>query len=107
MTENFWERPRPPVEIAPEPWSELPDDPKYPVFDDAPRLFIERHHHGLCNAANDCWDDVSITAVYHDNGLGGAQIEFGPWSIEPHTARTLAASLTMLTEAAEPTRTVE
>lgn len=105
MDERFWERPRPPVEIAPQPWSELPDDPRYPVFDGAPRLFVERHHHTLCNAATESWDVVPITAVFHDNGLGGPQIEFGPWSIEPDDARRLAASLTMLADAAEPNRT--
>lgn len=105
MDEKFWHRPQPPIEIAPEPWSELPPDTRYPVLDDAPRLFIERHHHKLCNANADSWDDVPITAVFHDNGIGGPQIEFGPWSIEPHDARRLAASLIMLADAAEPNRT--
>lgn len=105
MDEKFWHRPQPPIEVAPEPWSELPPDVRFPGVGSGKRMFVERHHHKLYVAATDDWDDIPITAVFHDDGWTGPQIEFGRWSIEPHDARRLAASLTMLADAAEPTRT--
>lgn len=99
MTESFHFRPRPPVEESIAPWTELPSDPAHPTFEDAPRLFVERHHHSLYQPQLEEWQTIPITAVFVSDGLTGNCIEFGPWTLEPDEARLLALSLTTLANA--------
>ncbi|MDF3309885.1 hypothetical protein P3H15_33240 [Rhodococcus sp. T2V] len=104
MTEKFWEHPRPPVETPIAPWTELPADPVQPTYEDAPRLLIERHHHELRHTVLDEWQTIPVTAVFIPDGLSGARIEIGQWSLDASEARLLAISLNTLADAAEPGR---
>ncbi|MHA4852449.1 hypothetical protein L1080_023345 [Rhodococcus sp. MSC1_016] len=83
-------------------WRELPDDPEHPTYEGAPRLLIERHDHQLHHDRADEWQSAPLTAVYVDDGLSGARIEFGPWSLEASEARLLAVSLNTLADACDP-----
>lgn len=77
--------------IPTEPWSELPDDPAHPTFENATRYLIARRTQQMRHDATDRYEDIPITATYV-NGLG-EQIEFGPWSLSVREARELSDSL--------------
>lgn len=83
-------------------WVELSDDAEHPTLDGATRLLIDQHHHELHHDALDEWQTVPVTAVFIPDGLSGARIELGPWSLDAAAARILATSLNALADAAEP-----
>lgn len=77
-------------------WADLPDDPAHPTLDDAPRVLIDCHTIQLHHDVRDEYEDVTVTATYVLDGLTGAQIELGPWSLTASDARELANSLNHL-----------
>ncbi|MCD7052928.1 hypothetical protein LRS58_19625 [Rhodococcus sp. BH2-1] len=79
------------------PWTELPDDPVHPTFENATRYLIAQRAHQIHHDARDDYEDVPITATYID-GLGD-QVELGPWSLSRREARELADSLHALADA--------
>ncbi|QIP41095.1 hypothetical protein G9444_3851 [Rhodococcus erythropolis] len=81
----------------------LPDDPAHPTFDNAPRwLMSEQATTVLHHDASDEFVNVIASAVYIDDGLTGALVELGPWSMSPLEARQLGDILRSLAAAADP-----
>lgn len=99
---RFWERPQAPKGEPIERWQPLPADPSHPGSDEEGRIGIERHWHAWNHDQLDELQTIAVTAVFQD-GAGGS-VELGPWSMDPHDARMLAQSLTMLADASEPDR---
>lgn len=101
MTTDAWnnnQHPTPPIEPVLAPWSELPHDPDHPGTDGS-RLHVDRHWHTFTNDRSQEFETIRAAAVFEQGP--GVSIELGPWSMTPHDARVLAASLTVLADAAD------
>ncbi len=80
----------------------LPDDPAHPTMDNAPRwLIAEQTTYLLRHDASDEFVNVIASGVYVDDGLSGALVELGPWSMSPLEARQLGDTLRSLAGAAD------
>ncbi|WP_182261754.1 hypothetical protein [Rhodococcus sp. UFZ-B548] len=81
----------------------LPDDPAHPTLDNAPRWLITDEVTALLrHDASDEFVNVRAAGVYTDDGITGATVELGPWSMSPLEARQLGDSLRNLAAAADP-----